>query len=94
MLEQLHDLEDDNSETSRIWNAEHDQHVMSQLFETVRPRFQEKTWEAFRRQIFDGQRADQVAAELQMSISSVYVARSRVLSTLRREAEGLVETIE
>lgn len=93
LLEQLHQLEDDKSEQSRIWNADHDQHVMTQLMEAVRPRFHEKTWEAFRRQMFDGQRADVVATELGMPISSVYVARSRVLSTLRREAEGLVDSI-
>ena len=58
LLEQLHQLEDDKSDVSRIWNAEHDQHVISQLMEAVRSRFQEKTWEAFRRQMFDGQRAD------------------------------------
>jgi RNA polymerase sigma factor (sigma-70 family) len=94
LLDQLHQLQDDNSEVSRIWNADHDQHVISQLMEAVRPRFQQKTWEAFRRQLFDGQRADAVAVELNMAISSVYVARSRVLSTLRREAEGLVDSIE
>ncbi len=93
LLEQLNQLEDDGSEISRIWNAEHDQHVVSQLMEAVRPRFEAKTWEAFRRQMFDGQRADAVAAELNMPLSSVYVARSRVLSTLRREAEGLVDSI-
>lgn len=92
--EKLHQLEDDNSEVSRLWNAEHDQHVMSQLMETVRSRIHEKTWEAFRRQVFDHQRADVVAIEMNMPISSVYVARSRVLSILRREAEGLVESIE
>ena len=93
LLEQLHQLEDNKSEVSRIWNADHDRHVISQLMEAVRPRFHEKTWEAFRRQMFDGQRADAVAAELDISLSSVYVARSRVLSTLRREAEGLVDSL-
>jgi RNA polymerase sigma-70 factor (ECF subfamily) len=49
------------------------------------------TWEAFSRQVFGGQRADQVAAALGMPISSVYVARSRILSALRIEAKGLVD---
>lgn len=64
---------------------------MARLLESVRPRFEPKTWEAFRRQMFDGQRADQVAAELGMPLNSVYVARSRVLSTLRQEAAGLID---
>jgi RNA polymerase sigma-70 factor (ECF subfamily) len=93
LLEQLQALEDDHSDVSRIWNVEHDQHVISQLLQAVRPRFQDKTWEAFRRQMFDGERADVVAAALGMSLSSVYVARNRVLSALRREADGLVDSL-
>lgn len=90
-MEQLQQLEDDASDVSREWNLEHDRHVMARLLEHVRPRFEPKTWEAFRRQMFDGQRADAVAAELQMPLNSVYVARSRVLSMLRREAAELID---
>lgn len=89
--EQLEQLADDSSEASRVWNLEHDRHVMTRLLEHVRTRFESKTWEAFHRQMFDGQRADVVAAELGMPLNSVYVARSRVLSTLRREAAGLID---
>lgn len=90
-LEQLQQLEDESSDASREWNLEHDRHVMARLLESVRPRFEAKTWEAFHRQIFGGQRADTVSAELGMPLNSVYVARSRVLSTLRREAAGLLD---
>lgn len=93
LLERIKQLEDDSSGLSRIWNTDHDQHVMAQLVQAVRPRVQPQTWEAFRRQVFEGQRADVVAEDLGMSLSAVYVARSRVLATLRREAAGLVETI-
>ena len=89
--ERLEQLEDESSNASQAWNLEHDRHVMAQLLENVRPRFESKTWEAFHRQMFDGQRADIVAAELGMPLNSVYVARSRVLSTLRREAAGLID---
>src|SRR5262249_23222842 len=90
-LDNLNQLEDDSSVASRLWNAEHDRHVVAQLLEQVRPRFQPQTWEAFRRQLLDGQPADVVAAEMGLPIQAVYVARSRVLSALRREAEGLVD---
>ena len=89
--EQLDQLADETSNVSREWNLEHDRQVMARLLESVRPRFEPKTWEAFHRQIFGGQRADSVAAELGMPLNSVYVARSRVLSTLRREAAGLID---
>lgn len=90
-VEQLEQLADESSNASREWNLEHDRHVMAQLLESVRPRFEPKTWEAFHRQMFEGQRADIVAADLGMPLNSVYVARSRVLSTLRREAAGLID---
>ncbi len=89
--DELDQLADESSDASRHWNLTHDRHVMARLIEQVRPRFERKTWEAFQRQMFEGQRADVVAAELGMPLNSVYVARSRVLSTLRREAAGLID---
>ena len=92
MTEQLNQLEDDNSGLSRIWNEQHDRAVIGRLMEVVRPRFAPKTWAAFERQIFDGQKPAQLAAELEMSIGAVYMARTRILAALRSEAEGLVDT--
>jgi RNA polymerase sigma-70 factor (ECF subfamily) len=89
--EQLNQLTDDGSPASQLWDRQHDEHVMSQLMETLRPRFAPQTWQAFRMQVIDGRRADAVATELGLSLSSVYVAKSRVLNALRREAEGLIE---
>jgi RNA polymerase sigma-70 factor (ECF subfamily) len=64
---------------------------MQQLLEAVRPNFAPQTWQAFRLQVIEGRRADAVARELGLSLSSVYVAKSRILTALRREAEGLIE---
>ena len=94
VLERLHHLEDESSDLSRIWNEQHDHQVTARLLELVRPKFEPKTWEAFHRQMFDGQRPEQIAEELQMSRGSVYMARNRVLSALRREAAGLVTPLE
>jgi RNA polymerase sigma-70 factor (ECF subfamily) len=91
--EQLDQLADEKSDASREWDAQHDRHVMARLLEQVRPRFEPRTWEAFHRQVIDGERADVVAAALGLSLNSVYVARSRVLSTLRREAAGLIDNV-
>lgn len=89
--ERLDQLEDDATEASRLWDRQHDEQVMARLLETVRPRFAAQTWQAFRLQVIEGRRADAVAADLGLSLSSVYVAKSRVLSALRREADGLIE---
>lgn len=47
--------------------------------------FEEVTWQAFWRTAVDHQPASAVAAELGISVSSVYTAKSRVLSRLREE---------
>ena len=91
LIEPLQLLEDDASQASRIWNQQHDRHVIGQLMEQVRPSFQPKTWEAFRRQVFDGQRPEAVAKDLGMKVGAVYMARCRVLNALRREAAGLTD---
>ena len=92
MLEQLNQLSDENNQLSRFWNEQHDRDVIARLMELVRSRFEPKTWEAYRRQIFEGQKPARVAADLDMAIGSVYVARNRVLTALRHEADGLVES--
>lgn len=93
LLEHLNQLEDENSQLSHIWNEQHDRQVIARLMELVRPKFEPKTWEAFRRQMFEGQEAREIAADLGLGIGSVYMARNRVLAALRGEAEGIVETL-
>jgi len=88
----LEQLEDPASELSRIWNREHDQHVARQLLALAQPHFAANTWQAFRRVVLDGARADAVAAELDTSLNAVFIAKSRVLSRLRQEAAGLLES--
>ncbi|HUE71198.1 MAG TPA: sigma-70 family RNA polymerase sigma factor [Pirellulaceae bacterium] len=88
---QLADLADDASRISQVWNREHDELVMQRLLEAVRGRFAPQTWQAFRRQVIDGLSAEGVATELGMALGSVYVAKSRVLNALRREAAGLLD---
>lgn len=89
--EKLNQLQDEASELSQIWNREHDDHVLKRLMRVIRPQFATQTWQAFYRQVIDGQRADAVALDLEMSLSSAYMAKSRVLHALRRESEGLVD---
>ncbi len=91
VLERLNELEDGNSQSSKLWDEEHDRLVIARLMELVRSRFLPKTWDAFRRQMFEGQSPEIVAKELGMPLSSVYVARSRILAALRQESQGLVE---
>ena len=91
MIETFEELEDDASGVSQSWDQQHDMHVMKRLMELVRPQFEPLTWQAFRLQAVDGLSAQEVASQLQMTMNSVYLAKSRVLNNLRREADGLID---
>jgi RNA polymerase sigma-70 factor, ECF subfamily len=87
----LDQLEDPASDLSRHWDQEHDRYILERLMELIGPEFEATTWRAFRRQVIDGAPARVVAGEMGMTVNAVLIAKSRVLSHLRREADGLVD---
>jgi RNA polymerase sigma-70 factor (ECF subfamily) len=91
VLEMAEQLEAPDSSLSALWNAEHDAHVLRRLLDLMEESFEPRTVRAFRRLVFDGARAGEVAAEVGMSVAAVYAAKSRVLQRLRQEAEGLLD---
>ncbi len=64
--------------------------VVSIGLDLVRAEFENRTWEAFRRAVVEGQSPAQIAADLGMTIQAVYQAKSRVLRRLRQELDGLM----
>lgn len=88
----LAELDDPASEMSQIWNREHDQYVLRQLLALAEPHFAVNTWKAFCRVALDGKLPDVVAEEMGISRNAVIVAKCRVLSRLRQESEGLIES--
>lgn len=87
LLQRLADLlADPGSNLARQWDDDHDRYVARQLLVRIEPEFQPKTWQAFRRVALDGVDPDLVAAELDLSLASVYAAKSRILRRLRQEA--------
>jgi len=89
-LKELEQLSDGGTQASRVWDSEHDHRLMHRLLELVEPQFAPQTWLAFRRQALDGLGAEQVSAELNMPLHSVYAAKSRVLKALRTMADGFI----
>jgi RNA polymerase sigma-70 factor, ECF subfamily len=87
----LAQLEDPHSALSRQWDVEHDRHVAQRLLDLLEPEFSAHSWKAFRRQAVDGVPAADVAAELSTTVNAVLVAKSKVLSRLREEAQGLID---
>jgi RNA polymerase sigma-70 factor (ECF subfamily) len=87
----LAQLADPTSELSRQWDREHDRYVLGRLMELIAPLFEPATLAAFRRVAIEEIVPARVAKELGLSLNAVLVAKSRVLSRLRQEAEGLID---
>ncbi len=83
-------LEDPTDDFARAWEREHDLHVTRRLLDRIRADFETSTWELFGRFVLDGLTAEEVAAEYGTTPNAVYIAKSRVLSRLRKEAGGLL----
>jgi RNA polymerase sigma-70 factor, ECF subfamily len=90
-ISEIEDLEDPNSELSRIWDQEHDRHLLGVLLDRIRPEFVPRTWAIFRRVVFDGASPRDVAGEFGSSANAVYIAKARVLKRLRLEGRGLID---
>jgi RNA polymerase sigma-70 factor (ECF subfamily) len=89
-LKELEQLGDGATPVNELWDREHDREVMFRLLQLVQSHFAPQTWQAFRRQVLDGQSAETVAVELNLPVHSVYAAKSRVLKALRSMADGLI----
>lgn len=85
----LDQLQDPHSELSRQWDREHDEHVVGRLLDLIQPDFEESTWAAFRRVALDGVKPARAAAELELTVNAVFIAKSRVMRRLRQEMAGL-----
>jgi RNA polymerase sigma factor (sigma-70 family) len=88
-MDRVAELEDSASDLSKQWDRDHDTHVARRLLELLEPEFTSYTWQAFRRQVLDGARPVDVAAELGVTVNAVLIAKSRVLRRFRREITGL-----
>lgn len=53
LARRLNEFEDPTSQLSRIWDRQHNEHLMRRLFEMIEPRFSETTLQAFRRLALD-----------------------------------------
>jgi RNA polymerase sigma-70 factor (ECF subfamily) len=87
----LEQLEDPESDPSRLWDEEHDRHVARRLLELIEPEFEPATWRAFRMLVLEARPTREVAAALGLSANAVRIAKSRVLARFRQEIDGLID---
>ena len=84
-------LEDSASSQSMMWNAEHDRYVINHLLEQISERLSEKSVTVFRRIVIEEESAEDVAADLDMTLGAARVAQHRVLKTLKEVGAGLLD---
>jgi RNA polymerase sigma-70 factor (ECF subfamily) len=87
----IEQLEDPTGALSRLWDEEHDQHVLRWLLALMEAEFTPVQVQAFRRLTFEGASAREMAAERGITVAAVYGAKARVVKRLRQEAEGLID---
>jgi RNA polymerase sigma-70 factor (ECF subfamily) len=73
------------------WEAEYQQHLVSQALRLMRADFEEATWKACWEMVAADRPAAEVAAELGLTVGAVYAAKFRVLKRLRNDLQGLLE---
>lgn len=77
-----------NEESSAsIWDWNEKRQIFAWAAETVRSQVNDSTWQAFYRTSIQGECVQRVAAELGMREGMIYVARSRVMSRLRKSVQ-------
>jgi RNA polymerase sigma-70 factor (ECF subfamily) len=78
-------------EPNALEEAEYRAHVVGRALCIMQAEFAPATWKACWEHVIRGRPAVDVAAELGISVGSVYVAKSRVLQRLREELSGLLD---
>jgi RNA polymerase sigma-70 factor (ECF subfamily) len=71
--------------------ADYQQYVVQRALQLMQHEFQPATWQAFWECTVNDRAPAEIAAELQLSVASVYAAKSRVLRRLRAEMQGLLD---
>ncbi len=77
------------SELTAALEEEAERTLLREAEERVRLRVQPHTWDAYRLLATEGLSAAEVAVRLSMPVAEVYVAKSRVVKSLREEVERL-----
>ena len=67
------------------WDSHFHSELLQHAMKRIQGAFERETWEIFERIWMQGEAAESVARSLNLKIGSVYVAKSRVLKSLRAE---------
>lgn len=85
----INSASDPFSETDPDWDIEYQRQLAAKAMERVKCEFHSLTWQAFRKTSVEGQPAQDVSRELQMTPGEVCVAKGRVLARVCEEMQRL-----
>jgi RNA polymerase sigma-70 factor (ECF subfamily) len=80
-----------DSSATALFEAEYERCLFRWAAEEIRSEFTPATWQAFWHTAVDDRSPSEVATDLGISVGAVYIARSRVLSRLRRRIEQVCQ---
>ncbi|MCI0639548.1 MAG: sigma-70 family RNA polymerase sigma factor [Gemmataceae bacterium] len=78
-------------EAEAFEEVEYCQQLVRRALQLIEPEFSQVAWKAFQCHVVAGRNAAEVATSLGIRIGTVYAAKSRVLTRLRRELHGLLD---
>lgn len=84
---------DDEGSTDPGWDAEFYRYVLDKALERIQAEFEPNTWRAFVCTWINDESPTPVAQSLGMSVSAVYMAKSRVLKRLEAEILEIAEDL-
>jgi RNA polymerase sigma-70 factor, ECF subfamily len=73
------------------WDREYRRHVLDHAMDEVRSRIEPKTWTCFEEHTLRRRRADEIAAELGMTVNAVYVNAFRTIERIRAQCRDYEE---
>jgi RNA polymerase sigma-70 factor (ECF subfamily) len=79
----------DNPSATAVFDSEYRKRLFQWAAQQIRGEFSPSTWQAFWQTAVDGRPPGEVAGALGLSLGALYVARSRVLSRIKRRIEQL-----
>lgn len=87
----LDDLVAPKGSLSQLFDREHVDQMVRRVMGIVEKDFTSPTWSAFREQVLENRRPQEVADQLNLSLNAVVKAKCRVLKRLREELDGWIE---
>jgi RNA polymerase sigma-70 factor (ECF subfamily) len=89
LSEQADSRQQDPADT--IAEGDYRSYVLSRALTLMQQEFEPVTWRACWEHVVQGRPAQEVAVDLDVTVNSVYLAKSRVLRRLRQELAGLLD---